>query len=98
MEIYYTVYGNTYKYVLCVIDVATRYNTARPLTTKKASEVADMLEDIYKKGPLKYPEEFQCDNETEFKGEVTKLLEKYNVQVNRATTNIIIGLQPLLKE
>ena len=55
-----TVYGNTYKYVLCVIDVASRYKTARPLKTKKASEVSDMLEDIYKKGPLKYPETFQC--------------------------------------
>ena len=55
-----TVYGNTYKYVLCVIDVASRYKTARPLKNKKASEVVDMLEDIYRKGPLKYPETFQC--------------------------------------
>ena len=81
-----TVYGNTYKYVLCVIDVASRYKTARPLKTKKASEVSDMLEDIYKKGPLKYPETFQCDNGSEFKGDVTKLLEKHNVKINRATT------------
>ena len=45
-----------------------------------------MLLDIYKKGPLKYPETFQCDNGSEFKGEVTKLLEKHNVKINRATT------------
>ena len=81
-----TVYGNIYKYVLCVIDVASRYKAARPLRTKKASEVADMLEDIYKKGPLKYPETFQCDNGSEFKGDTNKLLEKHNVKVNRATT------------
>ena len=81
-----TVYGNIYKYVLCVIDVASRYKAARPLRTKKASEVYDMLEDIYKKGPLKYPETFQCDNGSEFKGEVTKLLEKHNVKINRVTT------------
>ena len=74
-------------FILCVIDVASRYKAARPLRTKKASEVADMLEDIYKKGPIKYPETFQCDNGSEFKGEVTKLLtEKYNVKINRATT------------
>ena len=81
-----TVYGNTYKYVLCVIDVASRYKTTRPLKTKKASEVSDMLEDIYKKGPLKYPETFQCDNGSEFKGEVAKLLGKHNVKINRTTT------------
>ena len=45
-----------------------------------------MLEDVYKKGPLKYPETFQCDNGSEFKGDVTKLLEKHNVKINRATT------------
>ena len=81
-----TVYGNIYKYVLCVEDVASRYKAGRPLKTKKASEVSDMLEDIYKKGPLKYPETFQSDNGGEFKGEVTKLLEKHNVNINRATT------------
>ena len=48
------VYQNTYKYTLQVIDVASRYKASRPLKTKKASEVAEMLKDIYKKGPLKY--------------------------------------------
>ena len=81
-----TVYGNIYKYVLCVEDVASRYKAGRPLKTKKASEVSDMLKDIYKKGPLKYPETFQSDNGSEFKGWVTKLLEKHNVNINRATT------------
>ena len=81
-----TVYGNIYKYVLCVEDVASRYKAGRPLKSKKASEVSDMLKDIYKKGPLKYPETFQSDNGGEFKGGVTKLLEKHNVNINRATT------------
>ena len=81
-----TVYGNIYKYVLCVEDVASRYKAGRPLKTKKASEVSDMLQDIYKKGPLKYPETFQSDNGSEFKGWVIKLLEKHNVNINRATT------------
>ena len=81
-----TVYGTIYKYVLCVEDVASRYKAARPLKTKKASEVVDMLEDIYKKGPLKYPEIFQCDNGSEFKGDVTKLLEKHGVKINKTTT------------
>ena len=56
------IYGNVYKYVLCVIDVASRYKAARPLRTKKTSEISEMLGDIYKKCQLKYPDIFQCDN------------------------------------
>ena len=41
--------GNTYKYILKGIDMASRYKVARPLRTKKSSEVAFVLEAIYKK-------------------------------------------------
>ena len=40
--------GNTYKYILTGIDVTSRYKVARPLRTKKLSEVAFVLEAIYK--------------------------------------------------
>ena len=40
-----------------------------------------MIADIYKVGPLTYPKIFQCDNGSEFKAEVTKLLEKHEVRV-----------------
>ena len=79
--------GNTYNYILTGIDVASRYKVARPLRTKKSSEVAFVLGAIYKKGGVfKYPKTFQCDNGSEFKNEVTKLLEKHNVEIRRATT------------
>ena len=79
--------GNTHKYILTVFDVTSRYKVARPLKTKKSSEVAFVLEAIYKKrGVFKYPKAFQCDNGSEFKNEVTKLLEKHNVDIRRATT------------
>ena len=42
--------GNTYKYILTGIDVASRFKVARPLKTKKSSEAAFVLEAIYKKG------------------------------------------------
>ena len=46
-----------------------------------------MLEAICKKGgAFKYPKAFQIDNGTEFKNEVTKLLEKHNVEIQRAAT------------
>ena len=79
--------GNTYKYALTGIDVASRYKIARPLRTKKSSEVAFVLELIYKKGGVfKCPKVFQSDNGSAFKNEVTKLLEKHNVDIRRATT------------
>ncbi|XP_057305404.1 uncharacterized protein LOC130642332 [Hydractinia symbiolongicarpus] len=80
------VYGNAYKYILTGIDVASRYKVARPLRTKEASEVAEMLKDIYKAGPLRYPKTFQCDNGSEFKSDVTKLLESEGVEIKRDTT------------
>ena len=74
--------GNTYKYILTGIDIASRYKVARPLKTKKSSEVAFVLKAIYKKGGVfKYPNAFQCDNDSEFKNQVKKLLEKHNVHI-----------------
>ena len=74
-------------HVACCINVASRYKFARPLKTKKSTELAFALVTIYKKsGVLKYPMVIQCDNGSEFKGEVTKLFEKHNVEIRRATT------------
>ena len=48
--------------------------------------MAEMIADIYKVWPLTYPSTFQCDNGSEFKGEVTKMLEKHEVKIQQATT------------
>ena len=81
------VYGTEYKYILTGIDVASRYKVARALRSKKADEVAFVLETIYKKGgDFKYPNIFQCDNGSELKSKVTKLLESHNVEIKRAMT------------
>ena len=81
-----TLYQTKYKYILTMIDVASRFKVARPLQTKKPKEVVEMIADIYKKGPLKWPVEIQIDNGTEFKADVTKLYEKQGVKIRRATT------------
>ena len=70
-----TLYGNKYKYILPGIDAASRYKVVRPLRTKQARDVAEMV------GPLMYPSTFQCDNGSEFKGEVTKTSEKQEVKI-----------------
>ena len=81
-----TLYGNKCKYILAGIDAASRYKVMRPLRTKQARDVAEMIADIYKVGPLMYPKIFQCDNSSKFKGEVTKMLEKHEVKIRRVTT------------
>ena len=75
-----TLYGNKYKYILSRIDVASRYKVVRPLKTKQVEDVADMIADIYKVGPLTFPRVFQCDNGSEFKGEVIKCYKSVKLQ------------------
>ena len=77
---------NKYKYILSRIDVASRYKVVRPLRTKQAKDVADIIAGIYKVGPLTYPKIFQCDNGSKFKVEVTKRLEKHEVTIQCAMT------------
>ena len=81
-----TLYENKYKYILAGIDAASRFKVSRPLRTKQVRDVTEMIADIYKVGPLKYPKIFQCDNGSKFKGEVTKMLEKNEVKIRRVTT------------
>ena len=100
-----TLYRNKYKYILSGIDVASRYKVAGPLRTKQVKDVADKIADIYTAGPLTYPEIFQCDNGSEFKAEVTKMLEKHEVTIRQATkkhkhthTAFVEALNKLLTE
>ena len=81
-----SLYGSKYKYILAGIDAASRYKVTRPLRTKQARDVAGMIADIYKVGPFTYPKIFQFDNGSKFKGEVTKMLEKQEVKIQRVTT------------
>ena len=43
----------TFRYALTVVDVASRYKEAEPLTSKTAAKVADGLARIYKRSPLR---------------------------------------------
>ena len=72
-------------YILSGIDTASRYKVARPLRTKQAKDIAEMIADIHKVGSLTYPKIFQCNNGSQFKGEVTKMLEKHAVCIRHVT-------------
>ena len=78
----------TFRYALTVVDVASRYKEAEPLTSKTATEVADALSRIYRRGPLKWPKLLQVDPGREFMGAVSQLLAKHTVQVRRGRVDI----------
>ena len=74
-----TLYGNKYKYILAGIYAASRYKVTRPLRTKQASDVAEMIADIYKVGPLTYPSTFQIPRvTTKYKHTHTAFVEALN--------------------
>ena len=78
-----TVRRKTFKYALVVIDVASRYKDAEPLTSKESSEVAKSFEKIYSR-KLKWPERIIIDPGKEFMGRVTSLMKRHNVIIQRS--------------
>jgi len=79
---------HTYRYALTVVDVASRYKEAQPLSTKTASEVASAFKQIYQRGPLQWPKLLQVDPGKEFLGAVSSLMNKHNVKIRQGHTEI----------
>ena len=73
----------TYKYALNIVDVASRYKASYQLTTKNAKEVAQAFQWTYENTPLTYPTTLIVDDGKEFYGDVTKLMEKHDVMIQR---------------
>ena len=72
-----------YKYALNIVDVASRYKGSYQLTTKNPKEVAQAFQWIYENTPLNYPKTLIVDDGKEFYGDVTKLMEKHDVIIQR---------------
>ena len=72
----------TYKYVLSVIDVFSRFLILRPVASKSAAEIADTLTGIFAEHGA--PEIFQTDQGSEFKGSVDALMSKLKVNIIRS--------------
>ena len=77
-----------YKYALTVVDVASRYKAAEPLTSKESDEVSKAFQRIYKRGPLKWPQLLQVDPGREFMGAVTKVMQNNKTSIRRGRTEI----------
>ena len=80
--------GKVYKYALTIVDVASRYKEAEPLTTKNSIEVSEALSRIYKRSPLNWPKILQVDPGREFMGAVNEILAKHSVKVRRGRVEI----------
>jgi hypothetical protein len=91
-----------YKYLLVVVDIATRRTDAEPLKTKESSEVQKALQKIYKRKILKQPLRLEVDPGKEFQGAfkryfdklleiVTKIVGRHRQQSVVETKNFQIG-------
>ena len=72
------------KYALVVVDVASRYIDAEPLSSKNSAGVAKAFEKMYARKKLKFPNTLIVDPGKEFMGDGTKLLEKHKVHIQRS--------------
>ena len=72
-----------YKYVLNIVDVASRYKGSYQLATKNAKEVVQAVQWIYDNSQLTYPKTLIIDDGKEFYGDTTKLMEKHDVMIQR---------------
>ena len=77
-----------YKYALTVVDIASRYKEAEPLTSKNSDEVVKAFQSIYRRSPLTWPNMLQVDPGREFMGAVTKEMEKHKTYIRRGRTEI----------
>ena len=77
-----TIKGKTYRYVLVVIDVASRYKDAEALSTKDSGEISRCFVKIYSRR-LGWPGVLVVDSGREFMGSVSKLMEKHKVRIQR---------------
>ena len=68
---------------MVVIDVASRYKDAEPLTSNNSSEVAKAFTTIYSR-ILQWPQKIIIDPGREFMGDVTSLFGKHKVTIQRS--------------
>ncbi|CAG8728277.1 24285_t:CDS:2, partial [Cetraspora pellucida] len=88
-DILYMPHNITYKYCLCIVDVASQYKWAVPLTDKTSSSVAKAFKKVYSnfRCPLIWPKLLMIDPGSEFKSDCKELIEKHNVKIKIGTSH-----------
>jgi len=77
-----------FKYALTVVDVASHFKDAEPLTSKNSDEVTLAFQKIYNRSPLEWPEMLQVDPGREFMGAFTKEMDKHQTFIHHGRVNI----------
>lgn len=81
----YSKYNDGYNYILCVIDVFSKYAFARPLKKKNSETIKQCFESIFNESNVT-PRHIQSDKGTEFVSkDVGQYFKRYNI--NYYTTN-----------
>jgi len=77
-----------FKYCLCLVDVASRFKVAYPLTVINSSVVANALKQIYnsRKCPLNWPKVLLTDQGPEFRKDCEKLMKEKGVKLQKANS------------
>jgi len=72
--------NNGYRFLLCVVDIFSRYAWVRPLRTKTGKEVAAAFKDIFDEGRI--PKRVQTDQGKEFENrDVLRLFSEYDIEL-----------------
>jgi len=77
-----------YKYALTLVDIASRYKEAEPLTWRDSAEVAKAFQSIYRRSPLTWLQKLQVDPGREFMGSVAKKMEGHKTDIRHGRTEI----------
>ena len=75
--------GETYRYILSIMDIYSRYVFLRPLSNKTSKSLKQAVESIVLEHGA--PRIIQCDNGCEFKGFMNNLYKKYNIKIIRSS-------------
>src|SRR5271155_778329 len=84
-----TVGQKTYKYCLNIIDVASRYKAFIPLLDRSSASAIKAFIKVYRRKDclLTWPKVLQVDGGSEFKYEVSWLMQKNKVRIRIGTTH-----------
>src|SRR3990167_3202248 len=86
-DILYLPNDGGYKYLLVVVDTATRKIDAEPLLSHSSSAVLKAILKIYERGTLKLPVILQTDDGNEFKGVFHDKLREKGINIRHSRVN-----------
>lgn len=98
VDILYLPTEENYKYVLSVIDIASKYKEAQPLKTKTANETALAITNIYDRSSLDILSVIMCDKGSEFMASFIKLMINNETSISRSLNKKKVAFEERFNE